>query len=84
MIARTIRLFLPATNNATTEVTLMHRGDDHGATHRSAVRADSLRSTRVRLHMSRRRERRELQLLDDQLPLNLEEPGGEEDPSTAS
>jgi hypothetical protein len=61
----------------------MHRGNDQGVTHRNAVRPDSLQSTRVRLHVSRRRERRELQLLEDHLPLNLEEPGSEDPPTAA-
>jgi hypothetical protein len=33
--------------------------------------------------VSRRRERRELQLLEDHLPLNLEEPGSEDPPTAA-
>jgi hypothetical protein len=61
----------------------MHRGHVNGATNRSTARVDSLRSTRVRLHMPRRQQRQEIQVLEDQLPLNPEGPGDEE-PSAAT
>ena len=44
----------------------MFRDDVHGPIQRRHWPADNLRNTRLRLHMSRRRLRQELPLLDEQ------------------
>jgi hypothetical protein len=48
------------------EVVLMNRIDVHGGAQRRDPLTDSLRNTRLRLHLSGRRRREELPLLDDQ------------------
>jgi hypothetical protein len=59
---------------------IMHRGNVPEAVHRADVLPERLRHTRVRLHMSGRRQRQELQVLEDQLPQDGEEQGREELP----
>jgi hypothetical protein len=57
----------------------MSRNDVHGGTHLKGMLADRLRNARFRLHMSHRRQRQELPLLEDdetpgEGPLEAHEP----------
>jgi hypothetical protein len=55
------------------EVGLMNRNDVPGRMHREESLANRLRNARLRLHMSRRLQREELPLLEDQaLPTSRE------------